>query len=272
VILDSVLPPQVNHFTKIPQAAVRAFDVLFHGCTIESHCNTAYPNLQAVFYQLVADLNTTPITFQTTPQTGQPVTVHFTGNDLVQWLRDALYSTSLIPMLPAVIFQIRQHDYTQLAQTYSNSNNDSMNWGLFYSVMCGEDAAFTTQQALEASVQGLPPQVQPALLDVGLSEFSVCQFWKVKSVPAVQKEPVRSAIPTLILQGEYDPATQPADGMLAAQTLSKSYFFLFPGVGHGVEASNASSCPHDITWAFLDHPTEKPDASCIRSLNGPSFT
>jgi pimeloyl-ACP methyl ester carboxylesterase len=147
-----------------------------------------------------------------------------------------------------------------------------MSLGLFYSVLCGEDAAFTTRHALQTSVQGLPPQAQPALLDFSLSEFSVCQFWRVKPVPAIQKEPVRSTIPTLILQGEYDPATPPADGMLAAQTLSRSYFFLFPGVSHGVEASQASSCPHDIIWAFLDHPNEKPDASCIRSLQEPFFT
>jgi pimeloyl-ACP methyl ester carboxylesterase len=272
VILDSVIPPQVNHFTKIPQAAVRAFDVLFHGCAIEPYCNATYPNLQAVFYYLVADLNTTPITFQATSQSGKPVTVHFTGNDLVQWLRNSLYSTYLIPMLPAMIFHIRQHDYTQLAQVYGNRVFSSINWGLFYSVMCGEDAAFTTRHTLQTSVQGLPPPAQPALLDIGLSEFSACQFWGMKPVPAIQKDPVRSPIPTLILQGEYDPATPPANGMLAAQTLSKSYFFLFPGVGHGVEASNASNCPHDIAQAFLAHPTEKPDASCIRSLPEPFFT
>jgi dipeptidyl aminopeptidase/acylaminoacyl peptidase len=80
-----------------------------------------------------------------------------------------------------------------------------------------------------------------------------------------------SPIPTLILQGEYDPATPPANGMLAAQTLSKSYFFLFPGEGHGV-SSTTSSCPSDITNAFWENPTEKPNASCISSMQEPFFT
>jgi pimeloyl-ACP methyl ester carboxylesterase len=272
VVLDSVLPPQANLFTEIPQAAVRAFDVLFHGCVTEPQCNAAYPHLQAVFYQLIAGLNTTPITFDTTLQTGTSLTVKFTGNDLVLWLQRSLYTTSLIPMLPAVIFQIRQHDYTQLAQIYGNSIDTTQSLGLNYSIECGEDAAFITQHALETSLQGLPPQVRPALLDFALSRFSVCQFWGIKPVPAVQKEPVTSTIRALILQGEYDPATPPANGMLVAKTLSKSYFFLFPGVGHGVEASNISNCPTSITQAFLDHPTEKPDASCIKSLQEPVFT
>jgi hypothetical protein len=51
--------------------------------------------------------------------------------------------------------------------------------------MCGEDAAFTTQQDLKTSVQGLPSQAQPALLDISMSTVSVCQFWGVKAVPVI---------------------------------------------------------------------------------------
>jgi pimeloyl-ACP methyl ester carboxylesterase len=181
-----------------------------------------------------------------------------------------LYDTSPISQLPRVIFQIRQHNYTLLSGLYGSSNNDTMSWGLFYSVYCSEDAAFTTQHALQTSVQGLPPQAQPALLDYVMSSFSVCQFWGMKPVPAIQKEPVRNTIPTLILQGEYDPVTPPANGMLAAQTLSKSYFFLFPGVGHAVQ--DHSTCPNDIIRTFLENPTEKPNASCISSMSEPVFT
>ncbi|HEX6556136.1 MAG TPA: alpha/beta fold hydrolase [Ktedonobacteraceae bacterium] len=271
VVLKAVLPPQVNALTSLPQATIRAFDVLFRGCSADSSCNATYPHLQAVFYQLVANLNTTPISFKIALQTGASVTVHFTGNDLVLWLRQSLYAAGYIPQLPAVIFQIRQHDYAQLASIYGNFIDDTMSWGLFYSVICGEDAAFTTRQALKISVQGLPPQAQHALLDLSMSLFSVCQFWGMSPVPVVQKEPVRSTIPTLILQGEYDPATPPANGMLAAQTLSRSYFFLLPGVGHFIH-SPTSTCPDTIPEAFRDHPTEKPDTSCINSMFEPVFT
>jgi pimeloyl-ACP methyl ester carboxylesterase len=86
----------------------------------------------------------------------------------------------------------------------------------------------------------------------------------------VQKEPVTSSIPTLILEGEYDPITPPANGILTAQTLSRSFFFLFPGVSHSVRTTNA--CPGIIGQAFLDHPTVKPNASCISSMPEPAFT
>ena len=272
VVLDSTFPPQANLVADSYHAAIRAFDVLFHSCEADPHCNATYPHLQAIFYQLVTDLNRSPITFQATSQTGKSVGVHFTGNDLVLWLRQSLYYTWVIPQLPSAIFQIRNHDYTQLASIYGKSINETASQGLHYSVQCGDDVAFTTLHALQTSVQGPPHQAQPALLDMGLFGFSICQSWKVKSVPAVQKEPVTSSIPTLILQGEYDPVSPPANGMLTAKTLTKGYFFLFPGVGHYVLGSKASNCPNDITNAFLDNPAEKPDASCISNMFEPFFT
>jgi pimeloyl-ACP methyl ester carboxylesterase len=272
VILDSVLPPQVISFTSIAPAAQRAFDILFHNCAIDSHCNATYPNLQKVFYQLVADLNHTPITFETTTQTLKSLTVHFTGSNLVLWLRNSLYQAKFIPQLPETIFQIRLHNYTLLSQIYGGLINDTMSWGMFYSVMCGEDGAFTTRQALEQSVRGLPVQAQPALLNSSMSLFSVCQFWGMQPVPETLKGPVKSTIPTLILQGEFDPVTPPTNGMLAARTLSRSYFFLFPGIGHGVIASYVGNCPNDIMNAFLANPGEKPDASCIITMAEPFFT
>ncbi len=120
-------------------------------------------------------------------------------------------------------------------------------------------------------MQGLPLQAQPALLNNTMSLFSACKIWGMKPVPALQKEPVRSTIPTLILQGEYDPRTPPTNGVLAAKTLSKSYFFLFPGIGHGVIASHASNCPNDIMNAFLENPNTKPESSCINNMFEPFF-
>jgi pimeloyl-ACP methyl ester carboxylesterase len=261
VVLDSVFP--VNA-TSRAAATSRAFDALFQRCATDHYCNTTYSHLQAVFSQLVTDLNTAPITLQATSQAGSRLTVHFTGNNLVYWLQGALEYTDLIPQVPQAIYHLRQHDSSLLSQSYGYGIDTLPNNGLYYSALCGEDMAFTTQHDLEMSVQGLPPPIRPALLDWAVSRLAVCQFWGMKAVPAVQKQPVTSSIPTLILEGEDDPVTPPPNGLLVAQTLSKSYFFLFPGVGHGVASAKPSYiCANEIMNAFWDNPTEKPDASCI---------
>jgi pimeloyl-ACP methyl ester carboxylesterase len=88
-------------------------------------------------------------------------------------------------------------------------------------------------------------------------------------VPADQKQAVRSAIPTLVLNGQYDPITPPDLGDLAARTLSGSNSYTFPGVGHGAYLS--ATCPHDMAVAFLANPSRRPDASCIRTMTGPQW-
>ena len=131
----------------------------------------------------------------------------------------------------------------------SSSSNATGNWGVFYSVMCGEDAAFITQRHCRPRSRGfrLKPNLHSSRSS--MSVLSVCQFWGVKPVPAIQKEPVRSSIPTLILQGEYDPLTAPSYGIMTAQTLKRSYFFLLPGVGHLIH-SPTSTCPDTIQRLF----------------------
>jgi hypothetical protein len=73
----------------------------------------------------------------------------------------------------------------------------------------------------------------------------------------------------LILAGEYDPATPPAYGMLAARTLSRSFFFLFPATGHGVVGRNF--CATSMFHTFVERPKEKPDTTCMSGVGEPLF-
>ena len=57
--------------------------------------------------------------------------------------------------------------------------------------------------------------------------------------------------------------------MLAAQTLSRSCFILFPGMGHGVVGRNF--CPTSMFRSFLELPTQKPDTTCMSAVQEPLF-
>ena len=270
VVLDSTSPPQVNIDTGFPAATQRAFDTLFRGCAANPSCNQHYPHLQAVFARLVSDLNQHPATVQgTDPKTGKLVSGVITGDDVVNGLRNALYETALIPTLPKVIYQLANHDYSQAAAVSEAANaalgSDSV--GMFYSVECSESTL--TPQAMPAAVQMVEPETRHYFLTALQADYADCQLWNVQPVPAAQWQPVSSAIPTLILAGEYDPTTPPAYGMLAARTLSKNYFFLFPGTGHGVVGRNP--CATSMFLAFLELPTEKPDTTCMSGVGEPLF-
>jgi pimeloyl-ACP methyl ester carboxylesterase len=192
------------------------------------------------------------------------------GDDFVFLLFQALYVTQAIPELPQMIFQIRDHNYTLLSQIYGAIEFDqTFSDGMFYAVECSEDWGFLTQHDIAVAVQGIAPQIQPALQNDLQTEYDACRLWHVQKSPAAQKQAVVSAIPTLVLSDEYDPITPPANGKLAAQTLQNSYYFLFPGLGHGAEYN--SPCVDSIISAFEDTPTQKPSGACVAAMGEPNF-
>ncbi|HZS91618.1 MAG TPA: alpha/beta hydrolase [Chloroflexota bacterium] len=271
VILDSVEPPGVNAITGPIYSTARAFNVLFAGCAANAACNAAYPDLQQTFYRVVQNLNATPVTIRTPDPTGKTYTVLFNGDGMSNLLFNALYVTWLIPALPEMIVLADHGNFRipSIIDGILQLDDASLSMGVYLSVQCGEDAPFTTAQQVTAAGNVLNPVIRPNLVVNQLAELRACQTWHVHPIPAAQRQPVTSAIPTLILSGEYDPITPPAASLQASKTLSHSYRFVFPGTGHGVYQTN--KCPNSIVVAFENDPTRRPDARCIAAMTGPKF-
>jgi pimeloyl-ACP methyl ester carboxylesterase len=268
-VLDSTLPPQVHMLVDIPGNAERSFRLLFDGCASDRACATAYPNLEATFYQLVAELNVTPLRYQARhPRTGVVYSVVLTGDGLVRALTQALYSTTLIPLLPLVGASLRQGDTTLLARLAEQIVfDDSANLGLYYSVQCAEEANLTNPAEVAAARRPVRPEIGDVFTQEDL--FRTCAAWGAARVSPSIKTPVVSPIPTLILAGQFDPATPPRYGLQAGRTLPQSFFFEFPGVGHNV--GFGSPCAHAIMMQFLKTPTRRPDDGCIADMGPPSW-
>jgi hypothetical protein len=75
---------------------------------------------------------------------------------------------------------------------------------------------------------------------------------------------VYSDIPTLLMDGEFDPITPPSWGLHAAETLEKAFVYVYPGIGHG--ASSIEGCPSQMMTAFLEEPAVAPNADCIEAM------
>ncbi len=225
--------------------ARRAFDTLFKGCSQDSWCNLSYPRLRTVYNDLVNRLNREPIKETVThPITGEQIDLLIDGATFSNALFMALYSKALIPDLPRVIAEANNGNFRPLAALVIRRlvTEEYISQGMYYSVMCGD--------------RELPT--------------AVCNYWTAQSTNQAKLQPVKSVVPTLVLAGEYDPVTPPAYGKQAARTLSNSYFFEFPGYGHGVSVSG--DCGLNVALAFLNNPDQKPDSRCIAQLTEPEFT
>lgn len=263
VVLDSVYPPHVDAYSEQAINALRAFETLFQACAADVDCDSAFPELEAVFYELVEDLDANPVDYDG---------ADLTGADIVNSVFQAMYDMSAIPALPLAIYDAYDGYYELILDLGSggfgrdhDEGNDSE--GLFYSVECHEEIPFNDYDLAVAATEAYPQGARDNLLaDVDLL-FEVCAFWGAGQPDPIEDRPVSSPIPTLLLVGEYDPITPTAWAASAADFLPNSYTYTFPGVGHAVLDSGA--CAQEIIAAFLDNPNQTPDSRCIASMTDP---
>ncbi|MBZ0310041.1 MAG: alpha/beta hydrolase [Anaerolineae bacterium] len=272
-ILDSSYPLQVNLYIETPANMHRSMDTLFAGCANDPDCNSRYPNLEAVFFKLVDQLNREPVLVELDDYYHDDYKVLVTGDDFIGLLFRSFYSEMLIPTLPSVIYKARNGDYSELAwlraQSVGGGGSNSM--GMYYSVQCSEEVPFGSPDDVIAGAND-HPQVQNFFTRsyyLGKAIFTVCKTWQPNGISPIENDPVVSDVPALILSGEYDPITPPTWGKMTGETLPNSHYYLFPGMGHGV--SVAADCPASIMMEFLDDPLHEPDASCIERMSGPRF-
>ncbi|MEM7798609.1 MAG: alpha/beta fold hydrolase [Chloroflexota bacterium] len=270
VILDSPVPIEGDLQAETPIHISQALAKFFKGCAEDEACGVAYPELENRFYALVDTLNEAPITFPITYiLTGNRYDVVFSGEDFIDMLFQSLYSDEIFPLMPAVISQVEEGSYDQLSLVFTNFliNNEFISYGMYYSVNCQEEFAFSDRVAVEQNSQADPLLID--YLDSWETTFDTCDVWDVGEANTIENEPVVSDIPTLILAGEYDPITPIGWGLQIEGNLGRDTFVPFPSVGHGVTTSDP--CGAEIALSFLFEPALTPDMSCTQDVGDPAF-
>lgn len=258
-VLDSAYPLQVNLYTALASNAERAFNVFFDRCASDAACSVSYPDLRAVFYELVDELNAQPVWVSLLAD-GARQTVLLDGGLLIDVLFVGLYNPAVTASMPQMIYDIGQGDYTILRERLALYFDASSALGMQMSVQCAEEFPFNAPEDAYVAAQGVQPQIAAFYTNSVQPLFTVCRVWT--SVPLDPREnlPVSSDLPTLVLAGEHDPITPPAWGRMVAQDLPNSFFYEFPGNGHWVARS--SRCAVSMALAFWENPTVDPGSAC----------
>jgi pimeloyl-ACP methyl ester carboxylesterase len=275
VVMGAVLPADKSFFVHVPSTIVIATLDLLAACAADAACNEAYPDLQQTLYDTIDRLNAEPVPIEVTnPLDGQSYDSWLTGDSVFGNLVLFLYITDIIPVLPQAIHDVANEDYELMTRLTSTSLAliDGLSRGMEYSVFCAEDLiGVTPEEYLEKRLEMPRPLAGSADPEdiIAYSFFGICENWPVEQADPVLKEPVVSDIPTLILEGEFDPVTPLVYAEQVAKHLANSYLYEFPGIGHNILLGSA--CARSISDQFLDDPTSEPDASCIAEMPGVVF-
>jgi pimeloyl-ACP methyl ester carboxylesterase len=281
VILDGVLPLQVNRLEAHAPNGHRAFERLFDSCADDAKCRSAYPHLRETFLDVISRLNQTPAKIEFERENNLLV---LTGDDFVNESFTLLYDKGSIPYLPWMIdaFANGEMDFVFLADArnrWSQSSTegeprvpvDDLSEGAWLSVRCADEIPFNSREQIVNKAARLPGAVRRALVDYALGELDSCQAWKAPRAAPVENQPVISDIPTLLLSGRFDPVTPPEWGDDTARFLETSWHYVFPDAGHGVLFEPDADCAESIALSFLANPKRQPDAACLSELTPPDF-
>ncbi len=270
-VLAGVDPPQADLFAERGPNAQRAWEAIFAACKADSACNTAYPDLETRFYKLLERLDVSPVTVQAlNPLEGRQQPVVVNSFRLLETVYRSSYQSDWISKLPKTLADMEHEDYALVASALANvfQTAVSVDVGVYYAVLCSDEASDTYLNAVQARNAKMPSPMKAYFDNTAEAMLKVCNGWPTAPANPSQNQAVVSDIPTLLLSGSFDPVTSPAWARQAAETLGKGYAYEFPEA-HNILAS--SSCAQTITAEFVKNPVE-PQRRCLGDSASPDFS
>jgi pimeloyl-ACP methyl ester carboxylesterase len=220
-------------------------------------------NLTTLLAQLKA--KPVPVSYRD-PMTGDEKQEVLTRGHLALVARMYAYLPVLAASLPLTLAEASKGRYAPLmaqAKLVSGNLGETMTAGMQLSVICTEDA------------DGL--KADPAYADSVLGNEMIdslreqCAVWPHGQRPADFHEALRSDLPILVLEGEFDPVTPPRYGQQVVKNLSHGRLLILRGQGHN---EIPIGCMPKLMARFLDTADAKSlDAHCLDKLPyAPPFT
>ena len=267
VIIDGVAPPDMRLPLFFARDAQRSLDRLLADCEADDVCRGKHPRLAERLRALVASLDASPAKVRLThPRTGVAEDVSVDGEFVVNVLFGALYAPLTSTLVPELIARAERHDFQSLLAlaTANDGTAQNMSIGMQLSVVCAEDYPRIT-----------PDQIERAAADTVFSthlleaRMKACEFWPKGDVDPAFYEPVKSAVPTLVLSGDLDPVTPPQWGQSVLPHLANARHIVVPATGHG---AIMTGCGMRIANQFIETASvENLDTSCLQALRRPPF-
>jgi pimeloyl-ACP methyl ester carboxylesterase len=261
-ILDGVVPRDRVLGPGLAAEGSKAVDRILARCAADPPCAAAFPELETDLRRLDEQLETPVVVHTTHPRTGRPADVTLQKERARRVLALMSYASETAALLPLTVHLGANKELSPLAtevQLLGGEIERSISDGMALSVLCAEDAPFFPP----------PPTVEEEPEVRRLRQ--ACAVWPRGEPGPEPKRALVSDAPILLLSGELDPVTPPANAAHVRETLAHAHSVVAPGQGHVVVTRG---CIPAIAARFIAaplDPTELRDGCAAQIVATPFF-
>lgn len=280
VTLQGVAPTNQFMPRDFPPANERALQGVLAECAADEACHKAFPNLgeetKAVLRQLLQGPIEVSVTVPTSspgsnnPSAATTARVKLSRDLAAEAIRYMLYNPTAAGRVPLIVHQAAQGNFvpiTQAALAYRRGLVATGSNGLYLSITCAEDLPWIKPG------EGERLAANTFLGDYRLrQQREACALWPRATLPNDYSKPTKADAPVLILTGEWDPVTPPANGDAVAKNLPNSLHVVVPHGAHGFGGLQGIECVFRLLGDFVEGGTTKGlDTSCLKNVKRSGF-
>ncbi len=277
-VLDAILPLDASadpSYWRIVKWYDRNLQKLDAACQADAACAARYPDLGTRARTATQGLLDNPIVVEAKDVERFPSGKARVFHDTAALLPFALfYEQDNYPALPAIIYAwadlLERRDETFFKALAQIPLPIAISRGMSNAVYCLDGYLDGQVMASRVDREEFPilgranrdqsyfDQAKAHCLEVGLATRDRRDY-----------TPVKTDIPTLIVEGEMDPITPPPLAKAILPGFSRGTYVEFPYAGHG--PTRSVKCAGEMLNKFYDNPDAEPDLSCVDTMEAPQF-
>ena len=247
VSMKGIVPPSLASPETHARAGEEAWRRLVKRCQSNELCARNFPTPDADLRTLLKRLE--PATVLAMPGSQNATTkIRVTSGLFAEVFRFFLYSPENevrgLKLLRDIVHDEKPGLIENVLGGRAILGGERLAAGFFLSVSCTEDVPY------------LPKEIAP-LVDGTFGgdyrlrqQLNACAIWPSGKVSGQHRKPTKSAIPTLILSGEFDPVTPPSGGEEVLRGLTRGLHVVIKNNGHPI--GSAEQCIGNLIGAFVD--------------------
>jgi acyl-homoserine-lactone acylase len=264
-VLEGPAPPNRAKRLNMPGDFSDVVKRVSAACAAQPACNAAFPDVEQTFWQTLKVLEREPLNREVTGRNGVKRTIAVTAEGFAAAVNTAIQRQ--LAAVPLFVHAMRTRNDAALTAVQqalvpgAGAAAFGANPGFAATVECFEEAPLNTV-SLRQRMRSL---YAPVLTDGGVfSDMSQCEGLHPFRATQQDLALVRSAIPVLILTGEFDVQTHRSNGAIVKRALKHSQLVDIPGAMHHKGLNY--ECTRVMMRNFYNAPMQKVDESCLESI------